>query len=143
MSFDTPSPHHVERHTPKTEIRRELGWDETGGMHTLYYGSKKLELRIGKSNDGHWDTETMLTTESTPKVEHETTVLYQEVANILTELASDSQCEVKYGFGTADPNMINWALTTGNEIFNWENIKHGENRHKKPTIDCNATLLPV
>lgn len=44
---------------------------------------------------------------------------------------------MKYQIYTANPNMIQWALTTGEQLFGWEEII---TKNKKTLFKC--TLFP-
>ena len=54
----------------------------------------------------------------------ETTMLYTAAQQYIEHMASRCGRPLQYQFRTTFPKMIAWALTTGNDIFNWESVRY-------------------
>jgi hypothetical protein len=66
----------------------------------------------------------------------ETTLLYTAAQKLMQETSNENNEVFTYKLMTVFENMKQWATTTGNEIFHWENndisdVEEGENESEK------------
>lgn len=84
-------------------------------------GNKKLRLKISpETNDAYTYINNILGEEP---VRGSTTALYMQVREAIQQTANITRKDIIYTLTTQNSSMKQWTLTTGNEIFAWNEIE--------------------
>ncbi|MEW6408348.1 MAG: hypothetical protein AB1465_06710 [Patescibacteria group bacterium] len=119
------------RRTITLEKARNLGYDyadydqEYPDVHRvlLEYGSKICIVTIDYGGE---EFSTYIKTITDQKKDRETTFLYKAARKIMQDVVNEKGQKFRYEFFAKNEKMRNWAKTTGQDIFHWEDESEGE-----------------
>lgn len=97
---------------------------EKTGVHIINFsaGDKNLRLSVLRSGVA---TTTISTIEGT-ETPGATTALYKAVREKLHQVSAEQHRPINYVFSTWNERMLAWALSSGREVFNWDEITQYE-----------------
>jgi hypothetical protein len=144
-----------EKYRPVVEGENEVSVlkcdpEQTGLDYQLSYGSKIVGICL-------FETKTSLsansmvqnTGEDSERIASETTTLYGKVREILQQVAEEKRKPLLYRFTTEYPQMANWALSKGAEVFDWDTIskledfgENGELLRPSNTFNAEKNFYP-
>ncbi len=91
----------------------------------LRCGSKNLIMWVTDYGNG-FTAKTHISTNTTRRIQDETTSIYAAARDLLQQLADRTQVVVKYEFQTINSKMQRWAQGKGRDIFQWNSVKSNE-----------------
>jgi len=100
----------------------------------LQYGSKVLILGIDRQKK---TAQTLVKTVGEEKQKNETTLLYRAAQKVMQEIANAEGMSFKYTLRTSNEKLAQWAQSSGNDIFGWQEQKDVAN-----AFVCKTTIEP-
>ena len=98
------------------------------------YGNKILILGIDREKKA---VSTIIKAVGGDKKENETTFLYRTAKRLMQETANAERTPLQYKARTYNETMMEWAKTSGNDVFAWE-----EQRAVADALICKSTIKP-
>lgn len=99
----------------------EEAYDPEKDSYTLKSGDKDLVVRFTPEDEIQVAIISRSVLSNDPRVPGSTTAVFSRARDLMQERANRLNKPLTYIFSTGNPNMVNWAKTSGQELFGWEN----------------------